>query len=180
MSLTFKLFSRINKQRCEAPEGFNHALTSWHPEQWTNAIAGEVGEACNLTKKMLRKRQGIPGNREESFYDLARNAALEVCDVMIYADLTIQALGFDTEEMLVECFNEKSRELVEKHRKEMQSILLPFDPDPSFISMDQTENIYPNDKCAVVSGLTRERSQTTPRPIRNGENEQIPNRNELG
>src|SRR5690242_420165 len=49
--LTFERLRAVNVLRCE--DAF-HKLNAWLPEQWTNAMAGETGEACNITKKMGR------------------------------------------------------------------------------------------------------------------------------
>ncbi len=113
-NLTFAGFSTINRLRCQAQDGFNHSLDSWHPTQWTNAIAGECGEACNITKKILRHDQGIRGNikaEDQQREDLVQRAMKELADVIIYADLAIQALGGDTEDVLKAVFNGKSSEI---------------------------------------------------------------------
>jgi len=111
-SLTLDDLSARNRLRCESIDGFNHPLTTWTPEQWTNAIAGEAGEACNLAKKYLRWRMGIKGNKEEECpVGLIHGIAEELADVIIYSDLAIQALGFSTERVLKEKFNRKSDEI---------------------------------------------------------------------
>lgn len=88
-------FSVANRARCEAANGFNHTMDSWHPSQWTNALAGEAGEACNVTKKMLRYDLDIRGNVKPG--DLLRSelqlkAMREIADTIIYGDLAIHAL----------------------------------------------------------------------------------------
>jgi NTP pyrophosphatase (non-canonical NTP hydrolase) len=107
-------FSKQNLTRCTSPAAFNHALDSWSAAEWTNAMAGEVGEAANLTKKLLRHRDGIAGNvklEDRDAADLRRRAAREIADVVIYADLAVQALGFDLTTELRAAFNEKSDQL---------------------------------------------------------------------
>jgi hypothetical protein len=77
-------------------------------------MAGEAGEACNVAKKLLRHRDGISGNYkpDDKYVDvLRRKCAEEVADTIIYADLVIQSLGFDTSEILSFVFNRKSDEL---------------------------------------------------------------------
>jgi NTP pyrophosphatase (non-canonical NTP hydrolase) len=104
----------VNHARCISPEGFNHPLDSWSIAEWTNAIAGEVGEACNLAKKLIRFRDGVRGNTKPGDQDpdsVKRRIAEELADVVIYADLTMRALGFDIEVVVVEAFNRKSAEL---------------------------------------------------------------------
>jgi len=107
-------FSRVNLERCTSPQGLNHSLESWSEAEWTNAIAGELGEAANLTKKLLRHRDGVAGNVKTEDQDidyLRRQAAHEIIDAIIYADLAIQRLGFNTSELLVGVFNRKSDQL---------------------------------------------------------------------
>lgn len=35
-------FDRINLQRCESPQGFNHKLESWNLSDWMTATMGEL------------------------------------------------------------------------------------------------------------------------------------------
>lgn len=112
--MNLKLFSRINLQRCISKEGFNHPLDGWSLAEWTNAIAGEIGEACNNAKKLLRHRDGIKGNlksEDQDVFDLQYRTAKEIADAIIYADLAIQALGFETSAMIETVFNAKSLEM---------------------------------------------------------------------
>lgn len=95
-ALTFQKFSRINRKRCELD--FIHKLDSWSPAEWSNAMAGECGEACNLTKKLLRGDDGIEIN------DIAK----ELADVVTYADLVAARLGIDLEKAVIDKFNEVS------------------------------------------------------------------------
>lgn len=107
-------FSRTNLARCTSPDGFGHPLNSWSVAEWTNAVAGEAGEACNFAKKLLRHRDGTRGNYKEGDKDveaLKRKAAGELADVVIYADLAAAALGYDLATVLAETFNAKSDEL---------------------------------------------------------------------
>jgi NTP pyrophosphatase (non-canonical NTP hydrolase) len=68
---------------------------------WTNAIAGEAGEACNISKKISR------GDYKSMQADAeARHAlAVELADVITYCDLLLAKLGVDTEDILIEKFN---------------------------------------------------------------------------
>lgn len=56
----------------------------WTPTDWGCAIAGEVGEACNLIKKM---RRGEPIERAA--------IAMELADAVTYIDLLAADLGID-------------------------------------------------------------------------------------
>ena len=107
-------FSETNLKRCMSVTAFNHNLETWSPAEWTNAIAGEVGEACNLAKKLIRHRDGIPGNIKKndlSRDDLKERIAHELADVIVYADLAIQSLGYDTTMVLRYVFNRKSKQI---------------------------------------------------------------------
>lgn len=57
---------------------------------YSNAMAGEVGEACNVVKKLERLRMGVVGSRA-TVQDLSD----ELADVVIYADLAALAAGID-------------------------------------------------------------------------------------
>lgn len=114
MGFTLQEFSEINLKRCTSLKGFNHTLDSWKPSEWTNAMAGECGEACNITKKISRHEQGINGNvkPEDQNVDALRARAIrEIADVIVYADLAIQALGGNTSNALRDVFNDKSTQI---------------------------------------------------------------------
>ena len=103
-------FSAANLQRCESPEGFNHALNSWSTSDWFVAIVGELGEAANIVKKLNRVRDGIPGNKHTP-EELRTKLAQELADVYIYLDLICQQQGIDIGEAVLRTFNNKSREI---------------------------------------------------------------------
>ena len=109
-SKSFASFSRANRERCEAPNGFNHALSSWSMSDWMTATMGELGEAANIVKKLNRYRDGINGNKEAE--DVLRaKLRKEIGDVFVYLDLTAQAGGFTIEDAATEVFNEKSADI---------------------------------------------------------------------
>jgi NTP pyrophosphatase (non-canonical NTP hydrolase) len=66
-------------------------------------LAGEVGEACNVIKKLLRERSGIRGSRA-TLQDLAE----ELADVVICADLVAMAAGIALDLAVVRKFNATS------------------------------------------------------------------------
>jgi len=103
-------FSKRNKKRCEAATGFNHKLNSWSLSDWMTALAGEVGEAANIIKKMNRARDGIPGNKETTV-ELTQNLAEELADAFIYLDLLTQAAGFDLSDIVEKKFAKTSRKI---------------------------------------------------------------------
>jgi NTP pyrophosphatase (non-canonical NTP hydrolase) len=71
-----------------------------------NELAGEVGEACNIIKKLERERMGIAGSRA-SLADLAE----ELADVIICADLIAMQLGIDLNRAVAEKFNKTSEKV---------------------------------------------------------------------
>lgn len=95
--MDFKELAKANLVRCE--KSF-HALGDWSPSDWSNAMAGECGEVCNLTKK-LRRGEDIPVERIGG----------EIADTVIYADLLAQRLGLSLGDLVVKTFNAKSVEV---------------------------------------------------------------------
>lgn len=53
-----------------------------------NELAGEVGEVCNVLKKLERERLGIPGSRTTT-----DDLGFELADVAICLDLTLMTIG---------------------------------------------------------------------------------------
>ncbi len=68
-----------------------------------NELAGEVGEACNVIKKLERERLGIRGSR-----DTLAHLAEELADVMICCDLIAMAAGIDLDAAVRAKFNATS------------------------------------------------------------------------
>lgn len=107
----------------------------WEPWDWTNAIAGEVGEACaeglalltalsakagvaaNLTKKMNRVwpagqfTQSWNKPEDQRIEELSERLAGELADVVIYADLLASKLGRSLGDCVRQKFNHKSDEI---------------------------------------------------------------------
>ena len=71
-----------------------------------NELAGEVGEACNIIKKLERERLGIRGSRA-SLAELAE----ELADVIICADLIAMQLGIDLDRAVAQKFNKTSEKV---------------------------------------------------------------------
>lgn len=106
--LNFTDLRKANVERCE--KGFGHTLGSWSVAEWGNATAGEVGEACNVAKKLLRFRDGVAGNKKSSKEYLA-DLAQEIGDTVIYLDLWAASQGLSLEIAVRNAFNNKSAEL---------------------------------------------------------------------
>ena len=113
--MNFDDFSRANRARCEARDGFNHALDAWTLSDCMTATMGELGEAANVAKKLNRYRDGISGNKE-SETALREKLKREIADTFIYLDLMAQAAGFKLSEAVAITFDEKSIELGSPHR----------------------------------------------------------------
>lgn len=71
-----------------------------------NELAGEVGEACNIIKKLERARLGIAGSRA----DLA-DLAHELADVLICVDLIAMHYDIDMEVAVTRKFNATSEKV---------------------------------------------------------------------
>lgn len=71
-----------------------------------NELAGEVGEACNVIKKLERERLGIAGSR-----DTVEHLAEELADVVICADLIAMREGIDLDEAVRRKFNATSEKV---------------------------------------------------------------------
>jgi hypothetical protein len=69
-------------------------------------MAGEVGEACNVIKKLDRERMGIRGSRA-----LPGQLAEELADVVICADLIALAEGIDLDQAVTDKFNATSEKV---------------------------------------------------------------------
>ncbi len=112
--LLFNDLRNANRQRLplfkNSAGGVAHSQpdgSDWNLAEWTNAIAGEVGEACNLSKKIIRGDFGPPGTAQ---YDTARlELAKEIADVVIYADIACMQCGYMLSDVVKEKFNEVSR-----------------------------------------------------------------------
>jgi NTP pyrophosphatase (non-canonical NTP hydrolase) len=108
MKLDLAAFRPLNVQR--ATEGFkcydNQPLT-----YWTTALAGEVGELCNMIKKMQRvERGGVDGGSSYTAKDINKEMLKEeIGGIAIYLDLLASLLDIDLEEAVIDTFNSKSR-----------------------------------------------------------------------
>lgn len=108
--MKFSDFSKINRARCESPNGFNHLLNSWTTSDWFTATMGELGEAANIAKKLNRVRDGIPGNTESEEL-LRQRLADEIADTFIYLDLLAQSAGIDLGEAVMVKFQATSKKI---------------------------------------------------------------------
>ncbi len=70
-----------------------------------NELAGEVGEACNVIKKLARERLGIRGSR-----DTVEHLAEELADAVIVIDLIAMQAGINLDKAVRDKFNATSEE----------------------------------------------------------------------
>lgn len=111
----------------------------WDVMQWGCATAGEVGEACNIAKKLGRVRQDIRSDMiprkpcenwdrrwwqwwkpkmadrhvsvAEHEYDLKKKLAQEMADSILYFVLWAASENIDLDEAIQTTFNDKSRQI---------------------------------------------------------------------
>lgn len=106
---------KVNEKR--SLEGFKMKLSDWSLSQWSNAVAGETGELCNIVKKVERgdfhKRPENASDTPE--YNNAYAASQyreeigkEAADIIIYLDLLCTREGIDLGAEIVKKFNEVS------------------------------------------------------------------------
>lgn len=110
-NLTFKKLSRINKKRCE--QCF-HSINDWSASDWATALAGEVGEACNIIKKIRRldTAKFKPFRKSETKRDkLLKDLKKELGDIQCYLDLLATYYNFDLAQCTVDKFNEVSKKV---------------------------------------------------------------------
>jgi NTP pyrophosphatase (non-canonical NTP hydrolase) len=91
-------------------EKWHEGADPWSLADWSNALAGEVGEACNVVKKIRRIETGTPKSRpgERDRDRLIAALAVELADTMIYLDLLAHAAGIDLGVAVREKFNSTS------------------------------------------------------------------------
>jgi NTP pyrophosphatase (non-canonical NTP hydrolase) len=90
-TVTLREFSRANAARCQ---DVFHSVDAWSQTDWATALAGEVGEYCNLVKKR-RRGEAIPDQL----------IADELGDILAYLDLNATAAGLDLSRAAVSKFN---------------------------------------------------------------------------
>lgn len=111
--LTFARLSEVNAARCE--QSF-HPIHDWTPSEWAVAAAGEMGEACNVIKKMRRLETSAiaaasvaAAKQEHSNTVLLRDElADELADAVTYIDLLCTRMGINLEAAIVRKFNKVS------------------------------------------------------------------------
>jgi NTP pyrophosphatase (non-canonical NTP hydrolase) len=99
--LSFQKFAATAKTRAERW----FPIKQWSGSDWATALAGEVGEVCDVIKKLNRADIGRPGKNDPPRAELEVELGRELADVLTYAQLTAHRYGIDLAEALVEKFN---------------------------------------------------------------------------
>ena len=102
--MTFREFQKINTDRAMKW----HGICSWSLSDWAVAMAGECGEACNIIKKLNRKRDMIDSNNDPSELELREQLAEEIADTVTYAFLLAERCGLDMDYIVTRKFNKVS------------------------------------------------------------------------
>lgn len=105
----FEAASHVNNLRCLNLEGSN----LWSVQDHGCALAGEVGELCDILKKLKRIDTGISHNwpNARTREQLIADAADEIGDVMTYLDIVADRLGINVMTAWATKFNKVSDKL---------------------------------------------------------------------
>jgi NTP pyrophosphatase (non-canonical NTP hydrolase) len=108
VDLAFAALAAISRTR--AARWHPGGIEEWAVERWSNAMAGEAGEACNAVKKLNRIEDGIASLGEKGREYTEREEAIakvleELADVVIYADLLAQRVGGNLAAAVTSKFN---------------------------------------------------------------------------
>jgi len=108
--LTFATVSTTNVARCHRwhPD-FDDEDPSWTGADWSNAMAGEAGEVCNVIKKLRRDDLGIRQAAADTRGALLAKLADEIGDVFLYLDLLAQFYGLNIDRCIADTFNRVSQ-----------------------------------------------------------------------
>lgn len=111
--LTFKKLSKINLKRALRWHK-SHNLDDWSISDWAVATAGELGEACNIIKKLRRlesEYQSIndKGRLIESKEQAIKELGAELADTQLYLDLLAIRCNIDLEKEIIQKFNDTSK-----------------------------------------------------------------------
>lgn len=93
-------------------------------------LAGEVGEACNVIKKLERERIGLVGSR-----DTKEHLAEELADIVICTDLVAMDADIDLDAAIAAKFNATSEKngLSTRLSKPVPVTTLPFEATPEMV-----------------------------------------------
>ena len=106
MSVDIQELSKVNRARCDR---WHADGAPWISSDWSNALAGEVGELCNQVKKYRRHETGAKqAYNTPDVETITANIADEIADVFLYLDLVAYYFGMDLETCIIPKFNRVS------------------------------------------------------------------------
>lgn len=100
--------SKINRSRCER---WYAGGEGWTAADWSNALAGEVGELCNKVKKVRRHETHVDRIATGQSYntppmeELLASIKDEIADVFLYLDLVANHFDLELEDCIFPKFN---------------------------------------------------------------------------
>lgn len=107
--LTFEGLTIVNVARAQRWHPGFPEQDDWTGGDWAAAMAGEAGEACNVVKKLRRVETAKQGRvTEQDTGELVEKLALELADLIIYADLLAAKYGVDLPRAIRAKFNSVS------------------------------------------------------------------------
>jgi NTP pyrophosphatase (non-canonical NTP hydrolase) len=106
-------FGGLRKQNVDRCNQSYHPLDAWSLTDWACAAAGEMGEACNIVKK-LRRLDDEHSRTVELRPDLYIALADEIADAVIYLDLLAARAGIDLGDAIIHKFNQTSEKIGSK------------------------------------------------------------------
>lgn len=107
-ALTFARLRVVNVERCARWHPGFPDDGKWTGADWSNAAAGEMGEACNVVKKLRRQETGGRGAVDPEYAVLLDKLADEIADTVTYLDLLAAFYGIDMAAAVIEKFNRVS------------------------------------------------------------------------
>jgi NTP pyrophosphatase (non-canonical NTP hydrolase) len=102
-------FASLRMQNVSRKIRWHGEADAWTGSDWSNAMAGECGEACNIVKK-LRRHETHTGTAYNTPPpgELLVALAEELADVVTYADLLAHKYGIDLAQAVRSKFNRVS------------------------------------------------------------------------
>lgn len=110
--LTIKTVSEMSASRAAR---WHDGKPKWSLLEWSGAMAGEAGEACNAAKKLKRIDDDTATINEASRHYESKAEAIaaitkEAADTLLYSICLLNECGVDAESIIREVFNKKSEE----------------------------------------------------------------------
>jgi NTP pyrophosphatase (non-canonical NTP hydrolase) len=101
--MQLRQISAINRARTKR---WHEHGAAWTSSDWSNALAGETGELCNIIKKIRRHETGVTQsyNTPEMSVLIAKLRD-EIADVFLYLDLVANHFELDLEDCIFPKFN---------------------------------------------------------------------------